>query len=268
MEGTEALTLASAGRFVSGDQEATANERLDSDSDADLEDEDFLVDVDADDSEEGEPVFYDEVFQGATGDLTKRYARMKEGGVGNTSEFQQQAAQARQQKQQQRQQQEQKANPSSGAKQAMQPLDFARFQNRLNVTMMSDFKAGSTGSRKAEGEKAQLRDKSDRATVEQVLDPRTRMILFKMLAQNLIEEINGCVSTGKEANVYHARTAAGEERAIKVYKTSILVFKDRDRYVTGEFRFRHGYGKHNPRQMVKVWAEKEMRNLRRYAVWC
>lgn len=47
----------------------------------------------------------------------------------------------------------------------------------------------------------------------------------------------------------------------QVYKTSILIFKDRDKYVSGEFRFRHGYCKHNPRKMVKTWAEKEMRNL-------
>lgn len=48
---------------------------------------------------------------------------------------------------------------------------------------------------------------------------------------------------------------------LQVYKTSILIFKDRDKYVSGEFRFRHGYCKHNPRKMVKTWAEKEMRNL-------
>uniref|UniRef100_A0A8B9GQQ0 Serine/threonine-protein kinase RIO1 n=1 Tax=Astyanax mexicanus TaxID=7994 RepID=A0A8B9GQQ0_ASTMX len=106
-----------------------------------------------------------------------------------------------------------------------------------------------------------VKDKSDRATVEQVLDPRTRMILFKMLSRGVISEINGCISTGKEANVYHATTAKGESRAIKIYKTSILLFKDRDKYVSGEFRFRHGYCKGNPRKMVRTWAEKEMRNL-------
>uniref|UniRef100_A0A8C9MEJ8 Serine/threonine-protein kinase RIO1 n=1 Tax=Serinus canaria TaxID=9135 RepID=A0A8C9MEJ8_SERCA len=106
-----------------------------------------------------------------------------------------------------------------------------------------------------------VKDKSDRATVEQVLDPRTRIILFKMLSRGIISEINGCISTGKEANVYHASTANGENRAIKIYKTSILMFKDRDKYVSGEFRFRHGYCKGNPRKMVKTWAEKEMRNL-------
>jgi RIO kinase 1 len=41
------------------------------------------------------------------------------------------------------------------------------------------------------------------------------------------------------------------------------VFKDRDKYVTGEFRFRKGYGKKNPRKMVRTWAEKELRNLTR-----
>lgn len=105
--------------------------------------------------------------------------------------------------------------------------------------------------------------RDDRATTEQVLDPRTRMILYKMLNHGIVAEINGCLSTGKEANVYHAKLTDGREGAIKVYKTSILVFKDREKYVSGEFRFRHGYSKSNPRKMVKLWAEKEMRNLRR-----
>lgn len=53
--------------------------------------------------------------------------------------------------------------------------------------------------------------------------------------------------------------------ALKIYKTSILVFKDRDKYVTGEYRFRRGYSRRNPRKMVRLWAEKEMRNLKRLA---
>lgn len=73
------------------------------------------------------------------------------------------------------------------------------------------------------------------------MDPRTRMIVFKMLNKGLISEVNGCISTGKEANVYHATSGsvyAGQTKdiAIKIYKTSILTFKDRARYVVGEFR--------------------------------
>jgi RIO kinase 1 len=123
-------------------------------------------------------------------------------------------------------------------------------------------------------------DKSERATSEQVLDPRTRMILLQMINRGVVSEVNGVISTGKEANVYHAMSIStasegnsapnlvGQEvhRAIKVYKTSILVFKDREKYVTGEFRFRQGYNKSSNRAMVKVWAEKEWRNLKRIYV--
>ncbi|KDQ62336.1 hypothetical protein JAAARDRAFT_121544 [Jaapia argillacea MUCL 33604] len=120
-------------------------------------------------------------------------------------------------------------------------------------------------NRKGPSSHANMKDKSDRATNEQVLDPRTRIILFKMIGRELIQEVNGCVSTGKEANVYHALTPAGSHLALKIYKTSILVFKDRDKYVSGEHRFRRGYSRHNPRKMVRLWAEKEVRNLKRLA---
>lgn len=140
-----------------------------------------------------------------------------------------------------------------------------KFENKINLDKLnvtdSVINKVTEKSRQKEAAMYRIKDKADRATVEQVLDPRTRMILFKMLTRGIITEINGCISTGKEANVYHASTANGESRAIKIYKTSILVFKDRDKYVSGEFRFRHGYCKGNPRKMVKTWAEKEMRNL-------
>ncbi|VDM41375.1 unnamed protein product [Toxocara canis] len=108
-----------------------------------------------------------------------------------------------------------------------------------------------------------VKDRADRATVEQVLDPRTRLILFRMLQRDVFCSMEGCISTGKEANVYHAKRTDGGSLAVKVYKTSILTFKDRERYVADEFRYRHGYCKRNPRKMVATWAEKEMRNLMR-----
>ncbi|KAL6937557.1 hypothetical protein ACO0RG_004068 [Hanseniaspora osmophila] len=149
------------------------------------------------------------------------------------------------------------------------------------------------------------KDKADRATVENVLDPRTMRFLKSLVHRGVLYNgINGCLSTGKEANVYHAfegdRTSderrnhnrfddsskdnnnnsvpslvhtkeeaietplsKRREFAVKIYKTSILVFKDREKYVEGEFRFRHSRSQHNPRKMIKVWAEKEFRNLKR-----
>jgi RIO kinase 1 len=121
-------------------------------------------------------------------------------------------------------------------------------------------------TRRIDQNRIREKDKSDRATTEMVLDARTLNNLYKMIHNETLKEINGCVSTGKEANVYHAFNAEGSEFAVKIFKTSILVFKDRDRYVSGEFRFRNGYGKGNPRKMVAVWAEKELRNLKRINV--
>jgi len=122
--------------------------------------------------------------------------------------------------------------------------------------------------------------RDDRATSEQCLDPRTRLMLFRLLSTGVFDKIDGCLSTGKEANVYFAKAGNATinntynkkieepiisvpDYAVKIFKTSILVFKDRDKYVSGENRWRSGYCKSNPRKMVKVWAEKEMRNYRR-----
>lgn len=110
--------------------------------------------------------------------------------------------------------------------------------------------------------KIRKKDKKDRATTEMVLDHRTKTILYGMLSKGLIDNIYGCISTGKEANVYYATDESGNEYALKIYKTSILSFKDRARYVRGEHRFDKGYSK-NPRKMVQLWAEKEFRNLHR-----
>lgn len=118
---------------------------------------------------------------------------------------------------------------------------------------------------KASADRQNQKDKSDRATVEQVLDSRTRLVLVKMINKGLVGTIEGCVSTGKEANVYHAWPPATppvptvhnpnppelpKQIALKIFKTSILVFKDREKYITGEFRFKGGQSK-NPRKMVR-----------------
>ena len=148
-------------------------------------------------------------------------------------------------------------------------LPLNKFQGKINLdhlhvlphTIQNSLKETQN---KEDSNKIRIKDKHDRATVEQVLDPRTRIILVKLLNKKFLREINGCLSTGKEANVYHAYSHDGtKEYAIKIYKTSILIFKDRDRYVSGEFRFRNGHCKSNPRKMIKLWAEKELRNLKR-----
>ncbi|KAK0424197.1 hypothetical protein QR680_008543 [Steinernema hermaphroditum] len=145
------------------------------------------------------------------------------------------------------------ANESSSSASKSVPAGFLQIH---------DYRVQREQDSLADKKRNRVKDRADRATVEQVLDPRTRLILFRLLQRGSLESVEGCISTGKEANVYHA-TNGKQSLAVKIYKTSILTFKDRDRYVTGEFRYRNGYCKHNPRKMVATWAEKEMRNLLR-----
>lgn len=200
----------------------------------------------SEDSDCGDEDFEEWDWEDETGDFTKRYnASRSECNVTNTSGKRQSTVQPNE-----------KSLEKFGNRIKVERYEGPKLSNKAaNVLIQA--------SKKLESDRMRAKDKADRATVEQVLDPRTRMILFKILNKGVICEINGCISTGKEANVYHATSADGDQRAVKVYKTSILTFKDRDRYVTGEYRFRHGYCKHNPRKMVKTWAEKEMRNLTR-----
>ena len=74
---------------------------------------------------------------------------------------------------------------------------LSKYSSRIrNIDMPYDLGVGV--NRKGPSATANMKDKSDRATSEQVLDPRTRIILFKMIGRGLLYEVNGCVSTGKE----------------------------------------------------------------------
>ena len=74
---------------------------------------------------------------------------------------------------------------------------LSKYSSRLAKIDMP-YHMGAGVNRKGPSSYANIKDKSDRATNEQVLDPRTRIILFKMIGRGLIHEVNGCVSTGKE----------------------------------------------------------------------
>ena len=65
--------------------------------------------------------------------------------------------------------------------------------------------------------------------------------------------------------MYHASSSGPfSSVAVKIYRTSILAFRARQSYMIGEHRFKGEYtSSKNPRKMVRVWAEKELRNLKR-----
>ena len=100
----------------------------------------------------------------------------------------------------------------------------------------------------------------ERATVEEVFDQSTRLVLYKFLNSGVLNEISGVVSAGKEARVYWGKTKKGEERAVKIYLTSSAEFKKGMlMYIEGDYRFKNV--KRDTRSLISTWAQKEFRNL-------
>ncbi|KAH3896944.1 serine/threonine-protein kinase RIO3-like [Dreissena polymorpha] len=125
-------------------------------------------------------------------------------------------------------------------------------------------------SNKADRRQQKLHEKKEHSTAEHAMDPRTRLLLYKLVNSGTLESISGSISTGKESVVLHAyggriegRTLATEV-AIKVFKTTLSEFKTREKYVHGDHRFsKDDYKKQNPRKIIKMWAMKECANLGR-----
>jgi RIO kinase 1 len=101
----------------------------------------------------------------------------------------------------------------------------------------------------------------ERATVEEVFDQTTRMVVFDLLNSGVLYEVNGVVSSGKEARVYWGTDKEGKDLAVKIYLTSSAEFKKGMlKYIEGDPRFKNV--KKDTRSLISVWAQKEFRNLK------
>jgi len=93
----------------------------------------------------------------------------------------------------------------------------------------------------------------ERATVEEVFDQTTRLIVFDLLNSGVLYEVNGVVSSGKEARVYWGTNKKGTDLAVKIYLTSSAEFKKgMMKYIEGDRRFKNV--KHDTRSLITVWA--------------
>lgn len=138
---------------------------------------------------------------------------------------------------------------------------------RLSNAVYNDLKVHSHKEQKIS---QKVRDKVDKSTAVMALDPRTRLMLYKLVNSGGVSEVHGTISTGKESVVIYAKGGSMKDRAvppecaIKVFKTSLNEFKRREEYMRGDHRLpSQGYKKHNPRKIIRLWAEKEMHNLNR-----
>ena len=101
---------------------------------------------------------------------------------------------------------------------------------------------------------------SERATVEEVFDQATLMVLYEFLNSGVLYEIHGVVNAGKEARVYWGKNKEGKELAVKIYLTASAEFrKGMLKYIEGDYRFKGV--KRDTRSLIFAWAQKEFRNL-------
>jgi RIO kinase 1 len=101
---------------------------------------------------------------------------------------------------------------------------------------------------------------NERATVEEVFDQATRMVVYQLLNSGILYEVHGVVNAGKEARVYWGKNKEGKELAVKIYLTTSAEFKKGMlKYIEGDYRFKGV--KHDTRSLIFTWAQKEFRNL-------
>lgn len=146
--------------------------------------------------------------------------------------------------------------------------DGAAFDMQLPNRVFNSLKAHSRSEQSKKNK--MLNRKEGHATAEMGIDEPTRLLLYKLINNGMIQSINGVIATGKESVVLHAEgDSSFEEKlippecAIKVFKTTLNEFKTRDKYIKDDYRFKDRFHKLNPRKVIHMWAEKEMHNLMR-----
>jgi RIO kinase 1 len=103
------------------------------------------------------------------------------------------------------------------------------------------------------------KDSDERKVIEEVFDSATLSAINRLLRNGQLEDLNGVVSTGKEARVYWGVTRDGTPRAVKIYLTASSDFRKRLRYIAGDRRFESIPG--STRGIVTLWVQKEYKNL-------
>ncbi len=102
-------------------------------------------------------------------------------------------------------------------------------------------------------------DEEQRRVFAKVFDRQTILAVHALASKGYFKVLEFVVSTGKEGHVFRAMDAAGNFRAVKIYKIETTDFKHMSKYVDGDVRFQ-GI-KNNRRDLVYAWTRKEFRNL-------
>jgi RIO kinase 1 len=103
------------------------------------------------------------------------------------------------------------------------------------------------------------KDSNQRKVMEEVFDRATLLAVEDLIARKDLRDLNGVVSSGKEARVYWGLDQDGGPLAVKIYLTSSSDFRRRLGYIAGDRRF--GKLPSGSRDTVYLWTRKEFKNL-------
>jgi len=109
--------------------------------------------------------------------------------------------------------------------------------------------------------RARDKEADDFKVRDEVFDELTLKALYRLASSGLIQTLGGPISTGKEANVFHAIGPDQRELAIKIYRIKTSDFKAMHDYILGDYRFANV--KRAKKDVVFAWTKKEFRNLTR-----
>ncbi|VVB91287.1 RIO-type serine/threonine-protein kinase Rio1 [uncultured archaeon] len=106
-----------------------------------------------------------------------------------------------------------------------------------------------------------IKDSSQRAVFGDVFDDATLMALYGLSKKGYIDALGGSISTGKEANVFHAISKEYGEIAVKIFMMSTANFNAMQEYILGDPRF--AGIKSAKKDIILAWVKKEFKNLKR-----
>ncbi|HEV8359745.1 MAG TPA: serine protein kinase RIO [Candidatus Thermoplasmatota archaeon] len=109
--------------------------------------------------------------------------------------------------------------------------------------------------------KDKLAQEFGRKTEGEVFDRPTMLTLYRLISRNLLKTLDYPVSTGKEANVFHATDPNGHSLAVKIFRVHTATFHHYLQYIQGDPRFESLKG--DRRNIIHAWVRKEYKNLLR-----
>jgi len=115
--------------------------------------------------------------------------------------------------------------------------------------------------RKIDDLRKRVKGTEDLQTASEVFDRPTLMSLYHLAKRGYIDTLYGVVKTGKEANVFRATSASGDDVAVKIYRVATSDYNAMFKYLHGDPRF--GRVRRDRRSIVYTWVKKEFKNLTR-----